>query len=171
MYICSLIFAIMMVTDAVQLLKWQSPENFGSQIKLTCFERAWYSAYKDCFTWVQWHGSIQHKVSIWESPRSDLNRFIFYCRWGDTQVQLVIVLYAGINQLLHRALILKAISRSKLNGLSPGKILGSGFQTKNWKIENLHPFSSTVRTVQITQTFKTIQFNCSFDIVMCITDL
>jgi hypothetical protein len=38
-------------------------------------------------------------------------------------------------------------------------------------MENLHPFSSTVQTVQVTQTFKTIQSNCSFDTVTCISDL
>jgi len=48
--------------------------------KLTCFERAWHSTYKHGFAWIKWHGSIQHKVSIRESPRSDLYRFIFYCR-------------------------------------------------------------------------------------------
>jgi len=94
--------------------------------ELTCFERAWYSTHKHSFAWIKWHGSIQHKVSIRQSPRSDLYRFIFYCRWGDTQVEFVIILNAGINQLLHWALILKCIQQASIS-VQVRKILKSRF--------------------------------------------
>ena len=133
--------------------------------ELTCFERAWHSTHKHGFAWIKWHGSIQHKVSIRESPRSNLYRFIFYCRWGDTQVELVIILNARINQLLHWALILKCIQQAPIS-VQVRKILKPRFNVLlDFKLSSketdtsLKPLNHTAQMVQVTQIFTFFQFN------------
>lgn len=77
-----------------------------SSVLLTSFQRSRDSTHKDRLSGIQWQGSVEDKVGIRQLPRSDLHRFVLDGGGRDAQVQLIIVLDAGVNQLLYRDLIL-----------------------------------------------------------------
>lgn len=70
-------------------------------------ERSRDPANEDRLSRVERHGGVQHEVGIAQSPRSNLHRLILNRGRAHAQVELVLVLNAGVYQLLHRALVLK----------------------------------------------------------------
>lgn len=74
--------------------------------KLTSFQRTRNASNENSFTRIQWHGSIQNKVSIGQTPRANLHWFVLDGGRRDADVELIILDDAIFNQILNRAFVL-----------------------------------------------------------------
>lgn len=79
--------------------------------QLTCFQRARNATNEHGFAWIQRHRSVQHKISIWQAPRANLNRLILDGWRRHTDVQLLVLHDAVFNQILDRAFILHRLEQ------------------------------------------------------------
>lgn len=76
-------------------------------------QRPRHAADEDGLSRIERHGGVQHEVGVAESPGSDLHGLVLDRGRAHAQVELVLVLNAGVYQLLHRALVLKRVERSR----------------------------------------------------------
>lgn len=74
--------------------------------QLTCFQRARNPTDEHGFAWIQRHRSVQHKISIRQAPRTNLNRLILDGWRRHADVQLLVLHDAVLNQILDRAFVL-----------------------------------------------------------------
>jgi len=80
------------------------------------FERPGHAAHKHGLAGVERQSGVQHEVSVAEPPGADLHRLVLDGGRRHAQVQLVVVLYARVYQLLHAAFVLEEQEGVALGG-------------------------------------------------------